>query len=38
MTIITFLIVAIWWNPYAIVQNYFYHAEQEAQRIEETKK
>lgn len=38
MTIITFLIVAIWWNPYAIVQDYFHRTEKHIQRIEETKK
>jgi len=38
MATITFLIVAIWWNPFAIVQDYFYRAEKEAQQIEEIKK
>lgn len=38
MATITFLIVAIWWNPYAITQDYFHRAGKEIERIEREKK
>ena len=38
MTIITFLIVAIWWNPWALSQKYIDHTQKEIQQIEEAKK
>ncbi len=34
MTIITVIIVAIWWNPYAITQHYYNFAKEKSKQIE----
>lgn len=38
MTILTAIIVAIWWNPYAIAQDYYSFTQERVKQIEERDK